>query len=195
MTATPLRPPLLLLQRSWQRYRQAPVLLAGWALGWMLLWQLIGLLPLPLWLQFGASLLCFSWASAGLMDVAERQTPLTLASLWQPLRRAPWPLLLLPLLIGTLVALASLALVLPGVVLLLAWSLALPLLLDQGGEAWDAMARSTQLVVRRRHHVLAPLLLLWGLTLLALGLGWWILGLWLPLAAFLLQALYSSVKA
>ena len=130
MTATPLRPPLLLLQRSWQRYRQAPVLLAGWALGWMLLWQLIGLLPLPLWLQFGASLLCFSWASAGLMDVAERQTPLTLASLWQPLRRAPWPLLLLPLLIGTLVALASLALVLPGVVLLLAWSLALPLLLD-----------------------------------------------------------------
>ena len=195
MTATPLRPPLLLLQRSWQRYRQAPVLLAGWALGWMLLWQLIGLLPLPLWLQFGASLLCFSWASAGLMDVAERQTPLTLASLWQPLRRAPWPLLLLPLLIGTLVALASLALVLPGVVLLLAWSLALPLLLDQGGEAWDAMARSTQLVVRRRHHVLAPLLLLWGVTLLALGLGWWILGLWLPLAAFLLQALYSSVKA
>ena len=129
------------------------------------------------------------------MDVAERQTPLTLASLWQPLRRAPWPLLLLPLLIGTLVALASLALVLPGVVLLLAWSLALPLLLDQGGEAWDAMARSTQLVVRRRHHVLAPLLLLWGLTLLALGLGWWILGLWLPLAAFLLQALYSSIKA
>ena len=195
MTATPLRPPLLLLQRSWQRYRQAPVLLAGWALGWMLLWQLIGLLPLPLWLQFGASLLCFSWASAGLMDVAERQTPLTLASLWQPLRRAPWPLLLLPLLIGTLVALASLALLLPGVVLLLAWSLALPLLLDQGGEAWDAMARSTQLVVRRRHHVLAPLLLLWGVTLLALGLGWWILGLWLPLAAFLLQALYSSVKA
>ena len=195
MTATPLRPPLLLLQRSWQRYRQAPVLLAGWALGWMLLWQLIGLLPLPLWLQFGASLLCFSWASAGLMDVAERQTPLTLASLWQPLRRAPWPLLLLPLLIGTLVALASLALVLPGVVLLLAWSLALPLLLDQGGEAWDAIVRSTQLVVRRRHHVLAPLLLLWGLTLLALGLGWWILGLWLPLAAFLLQALYSSVKA
>ena len=195
MTATPLRPPLLLLQRSWQRYRQAPVLLAGWALGWMLLWQLIGLLPLPLWLQFGASLLCFSWASAGLMDVAERQTPLTLASLWQPLRRAPWPLLLLPLLIGTLVALASLALVLPGVVLLLAWSLALPLLLDQGGEAWDAMAGSTQLVVRRRHHVLAPLLLLWGVTLLALGVGWWLLGLWLPLAAFLLQALYSSVKA
>ena len=195
MTATSLRPPLLLLQRSWQRYRQAPVLLAGWALGWMLLWQLIGLLPLPLWLQFGASLLCFSWASAGLIDVAERETPLTLASLWQPLRRAPWPLLLLPLLIGTLVALASLALVLPGVVLLLAWSLALPLLLDQGGEAWDAMARSAQLVVRRRHQVLAPLLLLWGLTLLALGLGWWLLGLWLPLAAFLLQALYSSVKA
>ena len=28
MTATPLRPPLLLLQHSWQRYRQAPVLLA-----------------------------------------------------------------------------------------------------------------------------------------------------------------------
>ena len=59
MTATPLRPPLLMLQRSWQRYRQAPVLLAGWALGWMLLWQLTALLPLPLWLQFGASLLCF----------------------------------------------------------------------------------------------------------------------------------------
>ena len=153
MTATPLRPPLLMLQRSWQRYRQAPVLLAGWALGWMLLWQLTALLPLPLWLQFGASLLCFSWASAGLMDVAERHSPLTLASLWQPLRRAPWPLLLLPLLVGTLVALASLAFVLPGVVLLLAWSLALPLLLDQGGEAWDAMARSAQLVLRRRQGV------------------------------------------
>ena len=81
MTATPLRPPLLILQRSWQRYRQAPALLAGWALGWMLLWQLTALLPLPLWLQFGASLLCFSWASAGLMDVAERPSPPTLASL------------------------------------------------------------------------------------------------------------------
>ena len=195
MTATPLRPPLLIVQRSWQRYRQAPVLLAGWALGWMLLWQLTALLPLPLWLQFGASLLCFSWASAGLIDVAQRQSPMTLASLWLPLRRAPWPLLLLPLLVGTLVALASLAFVLPGVVLLLAWSLALPLLLDRGGEAWDAMARSAQLVVRRRQQVLVPLLLLWGLTLLALGIGWWLLGLWLPLAAFLLQALYSSVKA
>ena len=195
MTATPLQPPLLLLQRSWQRYRQAPVLLAGWALGWMLLWQLMALLPLPIWLQFGASLLCFSWASAGLIDVAQRQSPMTLASLWLPLRRAPWPLLLLPLLVGTLVALASLAFVLPGVVLLLAWSLALPLLLDQGGEAWDAMARSAQLMLRRRHQVLAPVLLLWGLTLLTLGIGWWLLGLWLPLAAFLLQALYSSVKA
>ena len=195
MTATPLRPPLLMLQRSWQRYRQAPVLLAGWALGWMLLWQLTALLPLPLWLQFGASLLCFSWASAGLMDVAERHSAPTLASLWQPLRRAPWPLLLLPLLVGTLVALASLAFVVPGVVLLLAWSLALPLLLDQGGEAWDAMARSAQLMLRRRHQLLAPVLLLWGLTLLTLGIGWWLLGLWLPLAAFLLQALYSSVKA
>ncbi len=71
----PLQPPLLLLQRSWQRYRQAPVLLAGWALGWMLLWQLMALLPLPIWLQFGASLLCFSWASAGLIDVAQRQSP------------------------------------------------------------------------------------------------------------------------
>ena len=195
MTATPLQPPLLLLQRSWQRYRQAPVLLAGWALGWMLLWQLMALLPLPIWLQFGASLLCFSWASAGLIDVAQRQSPMTLASLWLPLRRAPWPLLLLPLLVGTLVAFASLAFVLPGVVLLLAWSLALPLLLDQGGEAWDAMARSGQLVLRRRQQVLAPLLLLWGLTLLALGIGWWLLGLWLPLAAFLLQSLYSSTKA
>ena len=195
MTATPLQPPLLLLQRSWQRYRQAPVLLAGWALGWMLLWQLMALLPLPIWLQFGASLLCFSWASAGLIDVAQRQSPLTLASLWLPLRRAPWPLLLLPLLVGTLVALASLAFVLPGVVLLLAWSLALPLLLDQGGEAWDAMAHSGQLVLRRRQQVLAPLLLLWGLTLLALGIGWWLLGLWLPLGAFLLQSLYSSTKA
>ena len=195
MTATPLRPPLLLLQHSWQRYRQAPVLLAGWALGWMLLGQLMALLPLPIWLQFGASLLCFSWASAGLIDLAQRQSPLTLASLWLPLRRAPWPLLLLPLLIGTLVALASLAFVLPGVVLLLAWSLALPLLLDRGGEAWDAMVRSAQLVVRQRQQVLVPLLLLWGLTLLALGIGWWLLGLWLPLAAFLLQALYSSVKA
>ena len=195
MTATPLRPPLQMLQRSWQSYRQAPVLLAGWALGWMLLWQLIGLLPLPLWLQFGASLLCFSWASAGLLDLAQRQSPLTLSSLWQPLRRAPWPLLLLPLLIGSLVALASLAFVLPGVLLLLAWSFALPLLLDQGGEAWDAMARSGQLVLRRRHQVLVPLLLLWGLTVLMLGFGWWLLGLWLPLAAFLLQALYSSIKA
>ena len=195
MTATPIRPPLLLLQRSWQRYRQAPVLLAGWALGWMLLWQLIALLPLPLWLQFGAGVLCFSWASAGLIDVAQRQSPLTLASLVQPLRRAPWPLLLLPLLVGTLVALASLAFVVPGVLLLLAWSLALPQLLDQGGEAWDAMARSGQLVLRRRQQLLAPLLLLWGMTLLMVGLGWWLLALWLPLAAFLLQALYSSVKA
>tara|TARA_Y100000991_G_scaffold176779_1_gene138885 strand:- start:103 stop:399 length:297 start_codon:yes stop_codon:yes gene_type:complete len=98
-------------------------------------------------------------------------------------------------LIGSLAALASLAFVLPGVLLLLAWSFALPLLLDQGGEAWDAMARSGQLVLRRRHQVLVPLLVLWGLTLLMLGLGWWLLGLWLPLAAFLLQALYSSIKA
>tara|TARA_B100001741_G_scaffold288725_1_gene267111 strand:- start:82 stop:378 length:297 start_codon:yes stop_codon:yes gene_type:complete len=98
-------------------------------------------------------------------------------------------------LIGSLVALASLAFVLPGVLLLLAWSFALPLLLDQGGEAWDAMARSGQLVLRRRHQVLVPLLLLWGLTVLMLGFGWWLLGLWLPLAVFLLQALYSSIKA
>ena len=71
----------------------------------------------------------------------------------------------------------------------------MPLLLDQGGEAWDAMARSAQLMLRRRHQVLAPVLLLWGLTLLSLGIGWWLLGLWLPLAAFLLQDLYSSAKA
>ena len=50
-------------------------------------------------------------------------------------------------------------------------------------------------MLRRRHQVLAPVLLLWGPTLLTLGIGWWLLGLWLPLAAFLLQALYSSVKA
>ena len=57
------------------------------------------------------------------------------------------------------------------------------------------MARSGQLVLRRRHQVLVPLLLLWGLTVLMLGFGWWLLGLWLPLAVFLLQALYSSIKA
>ena len=150
MTATPLRPPLLMLQRSWQRYRQAPALLAGWALGWMLLWQLTALLPLPLWLQFGASLLCFSWASAGLIDVAERHSQPTLASLWQPMRRAPWPLLLLPLLVGTLVALASLAFVLPGVVLLLAWSLALPLLLDQARAAVEPIDRQLLLLARSK---------------------------------------------
>ena len=195
MTATPLQPPLLLLQRSWQRYRQAPVLLAGWALGWMLLWQLMALLPLPIWLQFGASLLCFSWASAGLIDVAQRQSPMTLASLWLPLRRAPWPLLLLPLLVGTLVALASLAFVLPGVVWLLAWSWALRRLLDEGGEAWGARGGRCVGTGWGPRWVGDPLLLLWGLTLLALGIGWWLLGLWLPLAAFLLQSLYSSTKA
>ena len=112
----------------------------------------------------------------------------------QPLRRAPVPLLLLPLLVGSLSALASLALLLPGMALLLLWSLSMPVLLDQGGEAWDAMGASADLVRHQWRQLLPGLLLLWLITLISAALGWWLLGLWLPLAAFLLQDFYCSAK-
>ena len=143
----------------------------------MLLWQLTALLPLPLWLQFGASLLCFSWASAGLMDVAERHSQPTLASLWQPVRRAPWPLLLLPLLVAPWWRWHLWPLCCRGWYCCLAWSLALPLLLDQGGEAWDAMARSAQLMLRRRHQGV-------GTGAVALGTDAVIARYWLVVARF-----------
>lgn len=198
MSATPFRLPLQTLQRAFQPYAQAPLRLAGWSLGGCLLLQLLAWLPLPLLLQATLILLLIGVLFSGLLGVAQQQrmdsAQLRWRQLLQPLRRAPLPLLLLPLLIGSLSALASLALVLPGLALLLLWSLAMPVLLEQGGEAWDAMGASADLVRHQWRQLLPGLLLLWLITLLSAALGWWLLGLWLPLAAFLLQGFYRSAK-
>ena len=62
------------------------------------------------------------------------------------------------------------------------------------GEAWDAMGASADLVRHQWRQLLPGLLLLWLITLISAAFGWWLLGLWLPLAAFLLQDFYCSAK-
>ncbi|OUT70660.1 MAG: hypothetical protein CBB79_08740 [Synechococcus sp. TMED19] len=197
MTAAPLRLPLQALQRAVAQVAQAPLQLASWSLGWTFALQLASWLPLPLLLQVAVQLIGLTVAVAGLLALSERSLDPWQFS-WRgfltPLKRAPLPLLLLPLLMGSLIALAGLAFVLPGLMLLLFWSFSLPLLVDQGGEAWEVMASSTVLIRRHWRRLLPSLLLLWGLTLLAALLSWWLLGLWLPLAAVLLQGLYRSAQ-
>ena len=197
MSATPLRLPLQTLRRGVDPYTQAPLQLAAWSLGGCLLLQLLAWLPLPVLLQSALMLLLIGVVFSGLLAVMHQNldaTKLRWRQFLQPLRRAPVPLLLLPLLVGSLSALASLALLLPGMALLLLWSLSMPVLLDQGGEAWDAMGASADLVRHRWRQLLPGLLLLWLITLISAALGWWLLGLWLPLAAFLLQDFYCSAK-
>ncbi|MEB3240876.1 MAG: hypothetical protein VKJ31_02415 [Synechococcus sp.] len=197
MSATPLRLPLQTLRRAVAPYTQAPLQLAGWSLGGCLLLQLLAWLPLPVLLQSALMLLLIGVVFSGLLAVMHQgldATKLRWRQFLQPLRRAPVPLLLLPLLVGSLSALASLALLLPGMALLLLWSLSMPVLLDQGGEAWDAMGASADLVRHQWRQLLPGLLLLWLITLISAALGWWLLGLWLPLAAFLLQDFYCSAK-
>ena len=197
MSATPLRLPLQTLRRAVDPYTQAPLQLAAWSLGGCLLLQLLAWLPLPVLLQSALMLLLIGVVFSGLLAVMHQNldaTKLRWRQFLQPLRRAPVPLLLLPLLVGSLSALASLALLLPGMALLLLWSLSMPVLLDQGGEAWDAMGASADLVRHQWRQLLPGLLLLWLITLISAALGWWLLGLWLPLAAFLLQDFYCSAK-
>ena len=197
MTAAPLRLPLQALQRAAAQVAQAPLQLAIWSLGWTFVLQRLSWLHLPPLLQFAVQLIGLTVAVSGLLALSERRLdPRQFA--WReflaPLKWAPLPLLLLPLLMGSLIALAGLVFVLPGLVLLLFWSFSVPLLVDQGGEAWEVMATSTVLVRRHWRRLLPSLLLLWGLSLLAALLSWWLLGLWLPLAAVLLQGLYRSAQ-
>ena len=178
-------------------YRQAPLKMAAWGIGHMLLLQglaqLVGLqlLLVPLLLVVLTS------ALAGLVLAAARWHEghrTGLADLLRPLVLRPLPLLLLPLLSGALAGTAGLLLLLPGLVLAFGWSLSLPALLDRGGEAWTAMATSLRLVRSHPLRLLPPLALLALLTLLTLPLAPWLPGLWLPLLAFWLQDLYRSVS-
>lgn len=197
MSATPLRPPLRTLQRAFDQLPQALTQRLGWSLSWALLLPLAARLPLPLLLQVALQLMALTIAMAGLLIPNDRALGAE-GQGWRgfvaPLQRAPLPLLLLPLLIGSLSALAGLVFLLPGLLLLLAWSFSLPLLLDQGGEAWEAMAASTEMVRRHWQRLLPRLLLLWALSVLVALMGWWLLGLWLPLAVSLLQGLYRSAQ-
>lgn len=197
MSATPLRPPLRTLQRAFDLLPQASMQRLGWSLSWALLLPLAAWLPLPVLLQVALQLMALTIAMAGLLVTHERSSGAQ-GQGWHgwvaPLQRAPLPLLLLPLLIGSLSALAGLLFLLPGVLLLLAWSFSLPLLLDQGGEAWESMAASTVMVRRHWRRLLPRLLLLWGVSVLVALMGWWLIGLWLPLAASLLQGLYRSAQ-
>jgi uncharacterized membrane protein len=124
-----------------------------------------------------------------------------LPNLLEPLRRQPLPLVLLPLLAGCICALAALLLVIPGLLLAFAWSLSLPVLIDRGGEAWDALGLSFGLVRSNWLALLRPLLvlvvisLLLALAMAAAPWGFVLLGLWLPLAAFLLQGVYRPLAS
>lgn len=200
-------------------YRQAPLKMAAWGIGHMLLLQvlvqvvitrrpvldaaelqggpalqqLVGLqlLLVPLLLVVLTS------ALAGLVLAAARWQEghrTGLADLLRPLVLRPLPLLLLPLLSGALAGTAGLLLLLPGLVLAFGWSLSLPALLDRGGEAWTAMATSLRLVRSHPLRLLPPLALLGLFTLVTLPLTPWLPGLWLPLLAFWLQDLYRSVS-
>jgi uncharacterized membrane protein len=108
---------------------------------------------------------------------------------------------LLPLLAGCICALAALLLVIPGLLLAFAWSLSLPVLIDRGGEAWDALGLSFGLVRSNWLALLRPLLvlvvisLLLALAMAAAPWGFVLLGLWLPLAAFLLQGVYRPLAS
>jgi hypothetical protein len=192
------------LQQAVERYREAPLLLSGWSLAWVLLSRLVCWLPLPLAMQLLISLLLLSLAMAGLLEVAEPGGQLQrprLPNLLEPLRRQPLPLVLLPLLAGCICALAALLLVIPGLVLAFAWSLSLPVLIDRGGEAWDALGLSFGLVRSNWLALLLPLLVLVVISLLlaiamaAAPWGFVLLGLWLPLAAFLLQGVYRPLAS
>jgi hypothetical protein len=192
------------LQQAVERYREAPLLLAGWSLAWVLLSRLVCWLPLPLALQLLISLLLLSLAMAGLLEIAEPGGQLQrprLPNLLEPLRRQPLPLVLLPLLAGCICALAALLLVIPGLLLAFAWSLSLPVLIDRGGEAWDALGLSFGLVRSNWLALLLPLLvlvvisLLLALAMAAAPWGFVLLGLWLPLAAFLLQGVYRPLAS
>ena len=204
MAATPVRRPGLQLQQAVERYREAPLLLAGWGLAWVLLSRLVFWLPLPMALQLLIALLLLSLAMAGLLAVAspsvDTQRP-RLPGLLEPLRKQPLPLVLLPLLAGCICALAALLLVIPGLLLVFAWSLSLPALIDRGGEAWEAMGLSFGLVGANWRVLLLPVLVLVLVSvLLARGMaagpwGFVMFGLWLPLAAFLLQGVYRSVAS
>ena len=200
-------------------YRQAPLKLGGWGVGHLLVMQLLAqavisrrsVLEAPELQGWGALqqlvglqllvvpllLLVLTSALAGPVLAAARWHDghrTGLADLLRPLVLQPLPLLLLPLLCGALAGAASLLLVLPGLVLAFGWSLALPVLLDRGGEAWTAMATSLRLV--RAHPLrLVPMLALLALvTVLTLPLSPWLPGLWLPLLSFWLQDLYRSVR-
>jgi hypothetical protein len=192
------------LQQAVERYREAPLLLSGWSLAWVLLSRLVCWLPLPLAMQLLISLLLLNLAMAGLLEVAEPGGQLQrprLPNLLEPLRRQPLPLVLLPLLAGCICALAALLLVIPGLVLAFAWSLSLPVLIDRGGEAWDALGLSFGLVRSNWLALLLPLLVLVVISLLlaiamaAAPWGFVLLGLWLPLAAFLLQGVYRPLAS
>ena len=200
-------------------YRQAPLKLGAWGIGAMVLVQLLaqavsGWRPVldaaelqggPALLQLvGLQLLLvplllvvLTGALAGLVLAAARWHDghrTGLADLLRPLVLQPLPLLLLPLLSGALAGAAGLVLLLPGLVLAFGWSLALPALLDRGGEAWTAMATSLRLVRSHPLRLLPPLTLLALVTVLTLPLSPWLPGLWLPLFAFGLQDLYRSVS-
>lgn len=200
-------------------YRQAPLKLAAWGIGHMLLLQALAQLVIarrPVLdaaeLQGGPALLqlvglqmvlvplllvVLTSALAGLVLAAARWQGghrTGLADLLRPLVLQPLPLLLLPLLSGAVAGAASLLLVLPGLLLAVGWSLALPVLLDRGCEAWTAMATSLRLVLAHPLRLLPPLALLALLTLATLPLSPWLPGLWLPLLGFWLQDLYRSVS-
>ena len=108
MTAAPLRLPLQALQRAVAQVAQAPLQLASWSLGWTFALQLASWLPLPLLLQVAVQLIGLTVAVAGLLALSERSLDPWQFS-WRgfltPLKRAPLPLLLLPLLMGSLIAL------------------------------------------------------------------------------------------
>ena len=200
-------------------YRQAPLKLAAWGIGHMLLLQALAQLVIarrPVLdaaeLQGGPALLqlvglqmvlvplllvVLTSALAGLVLGAARWQGghrTGLADLLRPLVLQPLPLLLLPLLSGAVAGAASLLLVLPGLLLAVGWSLALPVLLDRSCEAWTAMATSLRLVLAHSLRLLPPLALLALMTLATLPLSPWLPGLWLPLLGFWLQDLYRSVS-
>lgn len=102
-------------------------------------------------------------------------------------------LILLHLLLAVLVLIGLLLLILPGIYLMLAYTMAMPLLIEKNMGIWDALETSRKAIGKRWFTVFAIYILLFVLLVLAalpLGIGLiWVL----PLCATVMGVMYKTI--
>jgi hypothetical protein len=102
-------------------------------------------------------------AQGGAIKQASEQIEKAQADLWQSVRYATSKLLsiwALSIIVGVIVILGTIALVVPGIILSIMFSLAIPVLLIENKGVFDSMGRSRELVARRWLKTFATFLVL-----------------------------------